>query len=219
MDSVVIAVDGPAAAGKTTTCLALSEIFGLQYIESGRTYRILAFEALRRGISPEDRPSVISLCDELIEQSRARSQFAVGGYAPQDLRSAPVNVTVSTVARIAELRVRVTELVRTWAAACAKCVVEGRDIGTVVFPAASIKFYLTATPEVRAGRRIAQEGGGAYEDVLRDVLRRDRADMSREVSPLVPAEDAVMIDTTELPLAQVVDRMVSVCESRGVTIP
>lgn len=216
---VVIAVDGPAAAGKTTTCLALADLFGLEYLESGRTYRILAYETLRRGIPADDHAAVVALCDDLIRESERSGLLAVDRYAAQDLRSSEVNVAVSGVAKIADLRRRVTRLVRMWADRRARCVVEGRDIGTVVFPAAEVKFFLTATPRVRAGRRIVQEGAGSYEEVLRDVLRRDLADMAREASPLIPADDAVTIDTTSLSLVQVLDRMVAVCRSRGVAIP
>src|SRR5947209_8129748 len=136
-DRVIITVDGPAAAGKTTTCLALAEIFGLEYLESGRTYRLLAFEALRRGISLDNHAMIIALCDELIEESRT-SLLTADRYVANDLRSTPVNVAVSTVAKIAELRQRVTQLVRLWVESHVKCVVEGRDIGTVVFPTASV---------------------------------------------------------------------------------
>lgn len=213
---VVVAVDGPAAAGKTTTCLALADTFGLKYLESGRTYRILALEVLRRRISLDNRAAIIAVCDELIEESHTTSLLTADRYVADDLRSTPVNVAVSAVAKIAELRQRVTQLVRLWAKSHVKCVVEGRDIGTVIFPTASVKFYLTANPEVRAARRVRQERTGTYEHVLQDVIRRDEADMSRSTSPLVPADDAITIDTTELTLEQVVDRMTSVCRSRGV---
>jgi cytidylate kinase len=190
-------------------------MFGLSYLESGRTYRIIALEALRRETSLDDNEAAIALCDELIEQSRSASLLTSERYGSEELRSAAVNVTVSAVARIAELRQRVTQLVRLWAESHAKCVVEGRDIGTVIFPVASVKFYLTASPEVRAARRVRQERSGTYEDVLRDVRRRDEADMFRLASPLTPAGDAITIDTTELTLGQVVGRMASECQSRG----
>ncbi|WP_181320207.1 (d)CMP kinase [Saccharothrix carnea] len=216
---MVVAVDGPAAAGKTTTCLALAGTFGLKYLESGRTYRLLAFEALRRSVSVDDESAVVSLCEELIESSRTAGLLEVDRHDAGDLRSRAVNVAVSAVAKFPELRRRVTELVRVWAGAQGRCVVEGRDIGTVVFPAAPVKFYLTATPEARAARRVVQERAGSYEDVLRDVMRRDEADMSRTASPLVPADDAVVIDTTDLAVTQVVDLMASLCRRRGVAIP
>ncbi|MGW4115084.1 (d)CMP kinase [Actinosynnema sp. NPDC004786] len=216
---VVVAVDGPAAAGKTTTCLALADIFGLEYLESGRTYRILAFEALQRKIPVDDQSAVVALCEELIELNRATGLLAVDRHTAADLRSEAVNVAVSAVAKFPGLRRRVTELIRAWADAQGRCVVEGRDIGTAIFPEAPVKFYLTATPETRAARRVAQERAGSYADVLKDVVRRDDADMSRAASPLVPANDALVIDTTDLAVSEVVDRMTSLCRRRGVAIP
>ncbi|SDO95924.1 cytidylate kinase/GTP-binding protein [Lentzea jiangxiensis] len=214
---LVVAVDGPAAAGKTTTCKALSRRFGLGYLESGRTYRIIAFEALRRGLPPDNPVNVVDLCDELLRESREQDLLTSGRYGSADLRSPSVNVAVSDVARIHELRKRVTELVRLWARHQGRCIVEGRDIGTVVFPAAPVKFYLTASPEERARRRLGQEGGASYEEVLADVVRRDEADMSRAVSPLVPADDAIVIDTTTMDLEEVLARMGAACERRSVT--
>lgn len=216
VQNFVIGVDGPTAAGKTTSCLALADVFDLNYLESGRAYRIVAFEALLRKTPLHDHKATIALCDELIEKSRTVSLLTSDRYDTADLRSAPVNVAVSTVAKIAELRQRVTQLVRLWAESHAQCVVEGRDIGTVVFPTAAVKFYLTASPEVRAARRVRQERSGTYKDVLRDVLRRDEADMSRTASPLMPADDAITIDTTEITLDQVVGRMTLACRARGV---
>lgn len=214
---VVVAVDGPAAAGKTTTCVALAERFKLGYLESGRTYRLIAFEALRRGVSTADQENLVALCDQLLEESRDQDLLTSKRYQGADLRSWSVNVAVSDVARFEELRKRVTQLVRLWAQRQERCIIEGRDIGTVVFPTAPVKFYLTASPEVRAQRRLKQEQRGSYLDVLNDVIRRDQADMSRTVSPLVPADDAITIDTTMLTLKQVLVRMSSVCESRSVT--
>lgn len=214
----VVAVDGPAAAGKTTTCLALSKSFDLRYLESGRTYRIIAFEALQRDIPVENATKVTGLCDELITASRSVSLLTSDRYAQDNLRAARVNVAVSAVAKIAEVRQRVTSLIRLWAGAQPRCVIEGRDIGTTIFPAATVKFYLTAKPEVRAMRRVRQERAASYEHVLDDVIRRDEADMSRTTSPLIPAEDAIRIDTTELTVEQVLRLMTSACRDRGLEI-
>ncbi|MFC3455330.1 (d)CMP kinase [Amycolatopsis speibonae] len=214
----VVAVDGPAAAGKTTTCLALAKTFGLRYLESGRTYRIIAFEALQREIPVDNAPEITGLCDELIEESRSTSLLTSERYASAALRRTPVNVAVSAVARIADVRQRVTSLIRLWATTHDHCVIEGRDIGTTVFPRAAVKFYLTATPEVRAMRRLTQERAESYENVLRDVTRRDDADMSRKTSPLLPAADALTIDTSDLTVEQVLDRMSSTCRSRGLEL-
>ncbi|WP_409491914.1 (d)CMP kinase [Amycolatopsis sp. cmx-11-12] len=214
-DSTVVAVDGPAAAGKTTTCRALAKSFDLRYLESGRTYRIIAFEALQREIPVGNAQEITELCDELIVESRSAELLTSERYASDKLRAAPVNVAVSAVARIADVRRRVTSLIRLWAETQTRCVIEGRDIGTTIFPKAPLKFFLTATPEVRALRRVRQEHADTYENVLKDVIRRDEADMSRAASPLVAAEDAIRIDTSELTLDQVVSRMSSACRKRG----
>ncbi|WP_219151572.1 (d)CMP kinase [Amycolatopsis sp. TNS106] len=216
--NTVVAVDGPAAAGKTTTCLALARSFDLHYLESGRTYRIIAFEAIQRKIPVENARKITGLCDELITESRSASLLTSDRYEQDTLRATPVNVAVSTVAKIAEVRQRVTSLIRLWAGAQTRCVIEGRDIGTTIFPAATVKFYLTARPEVRAMRRVRQERAASYENVLDDVIRRDEADMSRTSSPLVPAEDAITIDTSELTFEQVVSRMTAACRNRGLEI-
>ncbi len=214
----VIAVDGPAAAGKTTTCLALARTFGLRYLESGRTYRIIAFEALQREIPVDDAREITWLCDRLIMESRSAGLLTSERYASDKLRETPVNVAVSAVAKIADVRRRVTSLIRLWAESHAQCVIEGRDIGTTIFPAALVKFYLTASPEVRAMRRVRQERAGTYENVLKDVIRRDDADMNRTVSPLIAAEDAIRIDTTNLTIEQVMSRMSTACRDRGLEV-
>ncbi|MFI6306214.1 (d)CMP kinase [Amycolatopsis thailandensis] len=208
-------MDGPAAAGKTTTCRALAKSFDLRYLESGRTYRIIAFEALRREIPVGNAHEITELCDELIVESRSAELLTSERYAADRLRETPVNVAVSAVARIADVRRRVTSLIRLWAESQTRCVIEGRDIGTTIFPSAPLKFFLTATPEVRALRRVRQEHADSYENVLKEVVRRDEADMSRAASPLVAADDAIRIDTSELTLDQVVGQMSAACRKQG----
>jgi cytidylate kinase len=212
--ATVIAVDGPAAAGKTTTSLRLAERFGFSYLESGRAYRVLAYEALRSDIRPDDPSAMIELCAWMVRNNLS-ALLGVDRYDTGELRSAEVGRAVSLVARISELRLRVTNCLQAWARGNSRSIVEGRDIGTVVFPAAPLKFYLTAKPETRAARRVAQENSGSYKQVLDDVLRRDHADMTRSVSPLKPAPDAIIIDTTDLTVDQVFDRMSARCREAG----
>ncbi|MGW5745488.1 (d)CMP kinase [Amycolatopsis sp. NPDC003861] len=212
--AAVIAVDGPAAAGKTTTSLRLAERFGFSYLESGRAYRVLAYEALRGDIRPDDPSAMVELCARMVKNNAA-TLLGLGRYESGELRSAEVGRAVSLVARIAELRLRVTNCLQAWAGSNWRSIVEGRDIGTVVFPAAPLKFYLTASPETRAARRMAQEGSGTYEQVLEDVRRRDHADMTRSASPLKPASDAIIIDTTDLTVDQVLIRMSDRCRAVG----
>jgi cytidylate kinase len=212
--ATVIAVDGPAAAGKTTTSLRLAERFGFSYLESGRAYRVLAYEALRSDIRPDDPSAMVELCARMV-RNNISTLLGFDRYDDGELRSAEVGRAVSLVAKISELRLRVTNSLQTWAKGNSRSIVEGRDIGTVVFPAAPVKFYLTAEPEARATRRVAQERSGSYQQVLDEVLRRDRADMTRSASPLKPAPDATIIDTTELTVEQVLDRMSDRCRAAG----
>lgn len=215
VNSSVVTVDGPAAAGKTTTSLAVAEVFDMKYLESGRAYRVLAYEALRSGVDPSDMKAMLALCSKISQGDQISALLGLNRYSAGELRSLAVGRAVSAVAKIAEVRTRITDSVHIWAAGNRRSIVEGRDIGTVVFPAATPKFYLMANAETRAWRRMKQEGAGSYEEVLEDVRRRDHADMTRSASPLMPAPDAIIIDTTDLSVGQVVDRMVEACGVSG----
>jgi cytidylate kinase len=205
----IVAVDGPAAAGKTTTSRALSTHYELRYLESGTAYRFIAYLALRDGVDLDDGPALVRLCsDRLFENSQEHFD---------ELRGAEVSGAAAVVSRLPELRAVVRELVRSWAMLGGGGVVAGRDIGTVVFPSAAAKFYLTAAPEIRAERRWANEGGG-FQDILDDIVRRDAADRTRAVSLLRPADDAMVIDTSDLTVAEVLSLMMRRCEEVGLTM-
>jgi cytidylate kinase len=208
IDRRIVAVDGPAAAGKTTTSRALSTHYDLRYLESGTAYRFITYLALRDGVDLGDGPALVRLCSAAL--------FEDGIEHADELRAAEVSEAVADVSRLPELRSVVAELVRSWAALGGGGVVVGRDIGTVVFPSAVAKFYLTAAPEIRAERRWANEGGG-FQDILDDIVRRDAADRDRAVSPLRPADDAMVIDTSELTVAEVLSLMMRRCEEVGLT--
>ncbi|WP_167406309.1 (d)CMP kinase [Amycolatopsis thailandensis] len=211
----IVAVDGPAAAGKTTTSRVLMAIFGLRYLESGRIYRIIAAEALRRNLPPDDIAAIEALCEELLSETGPNTALASPRHTPDSLRSPAVTGLVPGVARIPGVRTHATALIRQWAAdQAAPCIIEGRDIGTAVFPAAPVKFYLNATPEVRAERRVGQESGLSYPAVLQDILRRDYQDTTRASAPLIPARDAIEIDTTDLTIQQVIHRMATAYRAR-----
>jgi len=166
--------------------------------------------ALQTGLDLYDEHGLIRLCDEILGNRVPGIELLMNDTG-RVLRQLDVTHAVSLVARVPGLRSKLTSLTRSWAAGRGKsCIIEGRDIGTTVFPDAPVKFYLTAEPEVRALRRVKQEGG-SYEVILKDVLRRDDADMTRQDSPLRPAEDAVLIDTTWLSINQVVEQMLSRC--------
>jgi cytidylate kinase len=214
----IVAVDGPAAAGKTTTSKILAEKYGLLYLESGRAYRIMAYHALRNKVEPDDEKALIGLYHSVFPASRTSEQIFRDSAAYDDvLRGPEVSRAVSKVSKLQDLRARITDMIRSWAAQSGGVVVEGRDIGTAVFPTATVKFYLTAAPEIRARRRATREAGSTYEEVLDDVIRRDHADATRKASPLFPAEDSMRIDTSRLSIEEVVCRMSQKCDQAGLT--
>jgi CMP/dCMP kinase len=205
----VIAVDGPAAAGKTTASLAISQELGVPYLESGRAYRLLAHRALQNGIDIGDPDALLRLCDRQFV-SDYDLLTGVDGDELSFLRAVDVGRAVSYVAKVPAVRQIITEATRSWAARSGRCIIEGRDIGTTVFPNGTAKFYLDATPEVRAERRLHDEPGRSYKDVLADVNSRDLQDATRKESPLKPAADALIIDTTKMSKSAVLHLMLKV---------
>lgn len=212
----IVAVDGPAAAGKTTTSRALSARYGLRYLESGIAYRFMAYMALRRDIDVDDGDALLRLYSALVESPESsQNLFEESRRHADALRSREVSKAVSAVSRRPELRGVITNLIRSWASVARGSVIEGRDIGTTVFPSAGVKFFLTAAPDVRARRRWKKESGADYREILDDILRRDAADSSRAVSPLTPADDSLVIDTSDLTVDQVLSRMTQRCDAVG----
>lgn len=207
----IVAVDGPAAAGKTTTSRALSTHYDLRYLEIGMAYRFMAYLALRHGVDIDDRRALIRLCSALVIGSGTdQRSFEESREHADELRGPEVSRAVSAVSRLPELRALSMELIRSWAGMGGGSVVEGRDIGTVVFPSARAKFYLTAAPEIRAERRWANEGGG-FQDILDDIVRCDAAENNR------PAENAMVLDTSDLTMSEVLSLMMRRCEEVGLT--
>ena len=192
----IIAIDGPAGSGKSTISQALGEALGLATLDTGASYRAVTAAALRSGIDPSDLEAVAAL-------ARGARLEIDGGVSldgielSAEIRSDEVNHAVSLVAANQAVRAVLVEWQRAWVASHGGGIVEGRDIGSVVFPDATVKLFLTASPDERARRR-AEEGAASVE-------RRDRLDSTRAASPLILAEDAVAIDTTELRVEEVVD--------------
>lgn len=184
----VIAIDGPVGSGKSTVAKAVAERLGLEVLETGAMYRAVAAIALRKGIEPG--PELAALAVNL----------DVEAFDPAELRTREVNRMVSTVAAEPAVRAALVPRQREWIEARGGGVAEGRDIGTVVFPDADVKVFLTASIEERARRR----GDEAPEG----VARRDHLDSTRTASPLVAATDAVVIDTTGMSVEEIVERIV-----------
>lgn len=206
---MVIAIDGPAGSGKSTIARAVASRLGVGYLDTGAMYRSIAFAILERGIDPGDPDSVSDVAgsiDIIIESGRV---CVDGVDATSEIRGSDVSNAVSVVAANPEVRTVLVKRQRQWAADHDGGVLEGRDIGTVVFPDATLKVYLTARPDVRAARRSNQIEEVSVEAAAGDIARRDFLDSTREVSPLSQASDAVTIDTSDFGIDEVVDKIIA----------
>lgn len=203
---LVIAIDGPAGAGKSTVGKAVARRLGLEYLDTGAMYRAVALAALRRGIPVTDDDAVAELARSL-DLSVGEDGVVVDGVdATREIRSREVTDAVSAVAANTPVREELRARQRQWADERGGGVIEGRDIGSVVFPDAVLKLYVTASPRVRAARRVA-ELGGDVDDIAASIAERDRRDMERADGPLRTAEGAIVVDTSELSIDEVVDRI------------
>ncbi len=221
--SLTIAIDGPAGTGKSSVSKGLARTLGARYLDTGAMYRIMTLHMLRAGIDLSD--------PDLIATASSDVSLSVG-YEPDEdhcylegedvsllIRRDDVTRAVSAVSAVPAVRRRLVQLQRQLAEGEGGVVVEGRDIGTVVLPDADVKFFLTASAETRARRRndqnIASGLGDDYEAVLADVQRRDHLDSTRAVSPLRPADDAIIVDTSDMTEADVVGHLVDVVQERA----
>jgi cytidylate kinase len=200
----VIAIDGPAGSGKSTVGKRLAAELGLEYLDTGAMYRGVTFAALRRGIDPGDVEVVARLATQ-VELSTDEGAITVDGVdASIEIRGPEVTRAVSQVAANPAVRTEMVRRQREWALQRHGGVLEGRDIGSVVFPDAALKIYLTASPEVRAQRRSKEVTDLDYQTVAADIARRDALDQGRETSPLAQAEGAVVVDTSEKGIDEIV---------------
>ena len=216
MPNKVIAIDGPSASGKSTVAKKVAAGLGYQYVDSGALYRGIAWKAAEVGCDPAKPGEIVAALDRMdvkffVEAGAVR--YRIDGYEPRaEIRTERVSGLVSLAAAIPEVRARVTQWLRDMAG-LGNLVMEGRDIGTVVFPGAQAKFYLDASPEERARRRHAElMPAGETADVNRvmDSLKsRDQRDSGRKTAPLKLADDAQVVDTTGLSIDQVVEVILS----------
>ena len=207
----VIAIDGPAGSGKSTVAKAVATRLGLRYLDTGAMYRSVAFAALRENADVEDGAALGRLAAGLAIVVDQRVTVD-GEDATAAIRGPAVTGIVSAVSAHPEVRAELVRRQREWASTHGGGVLEGRDIGTVVFPDADVKVFLTASEQERARRRQRDEDAPDVAAVAADLARRDSLDSSRQVSPLRPADDAVVVDTTARTVDDVVDEVVALVE-------
>lgn len=220
-EPVLVAVDGPSGTGKSTVSRAVAERIGAAYLDTGAMYRVATLWVLRGGIDPADAAAVAAATAELpmtvSEDPRSTAVLLDGEDVSAEIRGPEVTGAVSAVSAIPAVRDNLVALQRDLAARAGRCVVEGRDIGTVVLPDCPAKVYMTASAEVRARRRTDQDlaaGRDAdYDTVLAEVIRRDELDSTRETSPLRPAADARILDTSDLDAAQVIEEILDIVDA------
>ena len=211
----VLAIDGEAGAGKSTTAKLVATRLGMNYIDTGAMYRAVALKAIRESINEGDQKGLLSILDDLnleIDWRDGRiSVFLDGSEVSETIREPTVSKAVSWVSAASAVREKMVRLQRNLACS-GDSVLEGRDIGTVVFPDASLKIYMIADLRTRAVRRAKELAGKGIDlnttEVGHDLDRRDHLDSSREIAPLKKAEDAVLIDTTGLTISEQVQRVV-----------
>jgi cytidylate kinase len=202
--ALLVAIDGPAGAGKSTVSKAVASHLGVDRLDTGAMYRAVAALALERGIAPDDAAAVAGLAANAEIEVGSQSERVIidGSEVTTVIRSPEVGQAVSVVAANPDVRAQLVQRQRDWAATHGGGVVEGRDIGSVVFPDADLKVYLTASPEERARRRL-------HDEAPEGVARRDRIDSTRHASPLRQADDAHHLDTTGRTVQDVVEEVLS----------
>jgi cytidylate kinase len=205
-DPLVIAIDGPAGAGKSTVGRALARRLGIGYLDTGAMYRAMTFAAQRRGIPEGDLAEVAEMAPTVAIVVDDRTVTVDGVDATAAIRSREVTEAVSQVAANPTVRDVLVAQQRAWVAEHRGGVVEGRDIGTVVFPHARLKLFITASPRVRAERRV-REIGGDIDEIEAAIIIRDRKDSTRDHSPLAEADDAITVDTTGMTIDEVVEHI------------
>lgn len=203
----VIAIDGPAGAGKSTVARRVAVATGLPFLDTGAMYRCVALRSIRDGVAADDTAEVAGIARTISIDVRDGITTLDGEDVSTAIRAPEVNAVVSIIATNSAVRDVMREAQRRWARSAGGGVVEGRDIGTVVFPDATLKVFLTASPEVRAQRRVAESGGDVAE-VARSIAERDHIDSTRLDSPLRPAEGASIVDSSDRPVDDVVAEIV-----------
>lgn len=218
---LVVAVDGPSGTGKSSVSRQVANRIGAGFLDTGAMYRVATLHVLRLGIEPEDVDAVVAAVRRLpltIGSDPLAENVLLGGEdVSEAIRLDDVTSAVSAVSAIPDVRTALVEMQRSLAGSRGRMVVEGRDIGTVVLPGADVKVFLTATPEARARRRNDQNVTNGHDDdydgVLAAVRRRDHLDSTRAVSPLRPADDARVVDTSDMGFDEVVELLAGLAQN------
>ncbi|WP_303997548.1 (d)CMP kinase [Megamonas hypermegale] len=220
MTKSVIAIDGPAGAGKSTIAKMAAQKLGYIYIDTGAMYRAVAWRVLQEYTPPVSTEQIISVLDDIniklsYDENKNMRVETNGTDVSAAIRTPEVTALVSQVAAVSEVRTKMVELQRAMAK-CGKVLMDGRDIGTCVLPNADLKIFLTASVEERANRRARQMKEKGYdidvEEIKKDIIARDEADMNREISPLKKADDALLLDTTEMTIEEVLAAIVKMAQ-------
>lgn len=216
-DIINVAIDGPAGAGKSTISRAAAKAIGFIYVDTGALYRTVGVNALRKGIDTKDKAAVAAtlgdISVDLVFENGEQKVLLNGENVSEEIRTPPASMAASDVSAVPEVRAFLFDLQRDIAKRN-NCIMDGRDIGTVVLPDARVKIFLTASPESRAMRRykeLIEKGSQVeYKDVLEDLIQRDYNDSHREIAPLKPAEDGVIVDTTNLNLEESINEIIRI---------
>lgn len=212
MNNLVIAVDGPAGAGKSTIAKIIADKLGINYIDTGAMYRAITFKCLKNNVDVENTDEVVKLAKSTDIDFRDNNIYLDDKIVNDEIRTVDVSNNVSKVSKIKEVRNLLVDVQRNIGSK-SSVILDGRDIGSVVFPNADYKFYIVATPEERGSRRFKEMKEKGYDvnidEIIKDIVDRDKMDMSRKFAPLVKADDALEIDTTGKTIDNVVAEVVS----------
>ena len=214
MADLIITIDGPAASGKSTAARLLANRLGASFLDTGAMYRAVTLAAMRAGVNLNDEQKLLDVIQkhefQFSDRSGKMAVYIDDLDVTEDIRGPEVTANARYIAAAAKVRERLVQMQRRFAAGRRKIVTEGRDQGTVAFHDADIKFYLTADLAERAKRRQAELGISEFQlaiDVQKAIEQRDKSDQDRAVGPLKPAEDAIVVDTTNLSIEQVVEKL------------
>ncbi|WP_304340212.1 (d)CMP kinase [Metaclostridioides mangenotii] len=212
MNNLVIAVDGPAGAGKSTIAKIIADKLGINYIDTGAMYRAITFKCLKNNVDVENTDEVVKVAKSTDIDFRDNNIYLDDKIVNDEIRTVDVSNNVSKVSKIKEVRNLLVDVQRSIGSK-SSVILDGRDIGSVVFPKADYKFYIVATPEERGSRRFKEMKEKGYDvnldEIIKDIVDRDKMDMSRKFAPLVKADDALEIDTTGKTIDNVVAEVVS----------